>query len=153
MCHVTCGKQQKMKNPWTYRRGNNEQLFLEPKWALPWGAIHTQEGFPSTDIAGDECQLSKVARYSFSGSIRPKFEHKLRPHKQSWFGKIATTIVLDKDEICQDQGCNNIGVVIATKWHHYLFYLQQYFSALGSVLPKSFTGASSCNSRLNVHEV
>ena len=39
----------------------------------------------------------KVARYSFSGSIPPKFEHKLRRQKQS-FGKIATTVVLDKDE-------------------------------------------------------
>ena len=39
----------------------------------------------------------KVARYSFSGSIPPKFEHKLRRHKQS-FGKIATPVVLDKDE-------------------------------------------------------
>ena len=39
----------------------------------------------------------KVARYSFSGSIPPKFEHKLRHQKQS-FGKIATTVVLDKDE-------------------------------------------------------
>ena len=39
----------------------------------------------------------KVARYSFSGSIPPKFERKLRRHKQS-FGKIAITVVLDKDE-------------------------------------------------------
>ena len=39
----------------------------------------------------------KVARYSFSGSIPPKFEHKLPRHKQS-FGKIATTVVLDEDE-------------------------------------------------------
>ena len=38
-----------------------------------------------------------MARYSFSGSISPKFEHKLRRHKQS-FGKIATTVVLDEDE-------------------------------------------------------
>ena len=38
-----------------------------------------------------------VARYSFSGSIPPKFEHKLRSRKQS-FGKIATTVVLDEDE-------------------------------------------------------
>ena len=38
----------------------------------------------------------KVARYSFSGSIPPKFEHKLPRHKQS-FGKIATTVVLDED--------------------------------------------------------
>ena len=39
----------------------------------------------------------KVARYAFSGSIPPKFEHKLRHQKQS-FGKIATTVVLDEDE-------------------------------------------------------
>ena len=39
----------------------------------------------------------KVARYSFSRPIPPKFEHKLRRHKQS-FGKIAPTVVLDKDE-------------------------------------------------------
>ena len=37
-----------------------------------------------------------MARYSFSGSIPPKFEHKLRRHKES-FGKIAITVVLDKD--------------------------------------------------------
>ena len=39
----------------------------------------------------------KVARYSFSGSIPPTFERKLRRHKQR-FGKINTTVVLDKDE-------------------------------------------------------
>ena len=39
----------------------------------------------------------KVARYSFSGSIPAKFKHKLRRHKQT-FGKIATTVVSDKDE-------------------------------------------------------
>ena len=39
----------------------------------------------------------KVARYSFSRSIPPKFERKLRRHKQG-FGKIDTTVVLDKDE-------------------------------------------------------
>ena len=38
-----------------------------------------------------------VARYSFSRSILPKFERKLRRHKQR-FGKIDTTVVLDKDE-------------------------------------------------------
>ena len=37
----------------------------------------------------------KVARYSFSKSIPPKFERKLRRHKQR-FGKIDTTVVLDK---------------------------------------------------------
>ena len=38
-----------------------------------------------------------MARYSFSGSIRPKFEHKLPRHKQR-FGKIAATVVSDKNE-------------------------------------------------------
>ena len=41
--------------------------------------------------------LFKVARYSFSRSIPPKFERKLRRHKQE-FGKIDTTVVLDKEE-------------------------------------------------------
>ena len=35
--------------------------------------------------------------YSFSRSIPPKFERKLRRHKQR-FGKIDTTVVLDKEE-------------------------------------------------------
>ena len=60
------------------------------------------------------CQKLKVARYSFSRSIPPKFERKLRRHKQR-FGKIDITVVLDKDENCYDQGCNDIGVVMATK--------------------------------------
>ena len=38
----------------------------------------------------------KVARYSFSGTIPPKFERKLRRHKQR-FQKINTTVVLDND--------------------------------------------------------
>ena len=41
--------------------------------------------------------MLKVARYSVSGSIPPKFEDKLRRQKQS-FGKIATAVVLDEDE-------------------------------------------------------
>ena len=79
----------------------------------------------------------KVARYNFSGSIPAKFEHKLRRHKQT-FGKIATTVVLDKDENLLRSGL--------------LLYLQQHFS-LGTVLPKSFTEAFSSNSRLDVREV
>ena len=43
------------------------------------------------------CTCFKVARYSFSRPIPPKFEDNLRRYKQS-FGKIATTVVLDKDE-------------------------------------------------------
>ena len=55
-----------------------------------------------------------MARYSFSRSIPPKFERKLRRHKQG-FGKIDTKVVLDKEEIGYDQGYNDIGVVIAKK--------------------------------------
>ena len=40
---------------------------------------------------------AKEVRSSFSESISTKFEHKLRRHKQR-FGKIVTTVVLDKDE-------------------------------------------------------
>ena len=56
-------------------------------------------------------------------------------------------------KICYDQACNGIGVVIATKWRYYLFYLQQFISVLGTVLRKSFTGAFSSNSSLDVREV
>ena len=45
----------------------------------------------------DKKEAFKVARYSFPGPTPPKFEHKVRRHKQS-FEKIATTVVLDKDE-------------------------------------------------------
>ena len=37
----------------------------------------------------------KVARYTFSGSISAKFDHKLRRHKQT-FGKIATIVVFGR---------------------------------------------------------
>ena len=49
------------------------------------------------DLKATKLPRFKVARYSFSGSIPPTFEHKLRRHKQR-FGKIATTVVSDKDE-------------------------------------------------------
>ena len=42
-------------------------------------------------------KLIKVARYSFSGSIPPKFERKPRRYLQR-FWEINTTVVLEKDE-------------------------------------------------------
>ena len=51
----------------------------------------------SQDLRLERIIVVKVARYSFSGSIPPKFERKLRRHKQR-FVKINTTVVLDKDE-------------------------------------------------------
>ena len=53
--------------------------------------------------------------------------------------KLPPQLYQIKMKICHDQGCNVIGVVKATKWRHYLFYLQQYFSAPGTVLTKLFT--------------
>ena len=50
----------------------------------------------------------KVTRYSVLGSIPPEFEHKLRRHKQI-FGKMATTVVLDKNDICYNQSSIAIG--------------------------------------------
>ena len=61
------------------------------------------------------CNNMKMARHSFSESIPAKFEHKLRRHKQT-FGKIAATVVLDKDEnFVVIRIYNDIGVVVATK--------------------------------------
>ena len=68
---------------------------------------------PKYEFSHLKCQL-KVARYSFSRSIPPKFEHKLRRHKQR-FGKLPPQLYQIKMKICYDQGCNDIGVVIATK--------------------------------------
>ena len=54
--------------------------------------------------------------------------------------KLPPQLYQIKMKNCHDQACNDIGVVIAMKWPHYLLYLQQYFS-LGTVLTKSFTEA------------
>ena len=89
-----------------------------------------------------------MAWYSFSGSMPPKFEHKLRRHKQM-FEKIATTVVLDKNEnllwsglqrhwSCHSNGMTSLPILL---------------TALGTVLPKSFVEAFSSNSHLNVREV
>ena len=90
----------------------------------------------------------KVARGGlgrYHHSLIMNIYHKLRRHWQR-FRKKNTTAVQDKDE-------NDIGVTIATKWQDYLFYLQPYFLALASVLPKLFTWAFSSNSRRDVREV
>ena len=66
-------------------------LFVVSESTTNWLAHNTYNSFPTWS-----CSF-KVAGYSFSGSIPPKFEHKLHRHKQR-FGKIDTTVVLDKDE-------------------------------------------------------
>ena len=94
-----------------------------------------------------------MARYSFSGTIPPKSEDKIRHYKER-FRKIATTIVLDKDE--------NLwwsGVQWHRSWHRgnemmpLPISLIAVFLGTGTVLPKSFTGAFLSNSRLDVREV
>ena len=56
-------------------------------------------------------------------------------------------------KICCDQGYNDIGVFIAKKWRHQLFYLQSYFSVLGALLLESFTRAFPSNFPLDNSEV
>ena len=78
-----------------------------------------KDAFQNTDFSRLKYQLN-VARYSFSGSIPSKFEHKLRRHKQRFGKKITTTVVLDKDENLLRSGLrwlqrHRVGVVITTK--------------------------------------
>ena len=61
------------------------------------GSVLIQFGHIKFELYICNATSLKVARYSFPGPIPPKFEHKLRRHKQS-FEKIATTVVLHKDE-------------------------------------------------------
>ena len=67
--------------------------------------------------------------------------------------KLQTQLYYIKVGFCYDQVYNDIRVVLSTKWRHYLFYLQLYFMALGTVLPKSFTEAFFSNFRLDFREV
>ena len=48
-------------------------------------------------IIQSELSRDEVVRYRVSESIPSKFEHKLCRHKQR-FGRIVTTLLLDKDE-------------------------------------------------------
>ena len=74
----------------------------------------------------------KVARYSFSGPIPPKFEYKPRRHKQR-FGNIAT-VVLGPVE-----GYPYARVTLASRLG-YLWYIQKNLT--GRVYFTSFTDVS-----------
>ena len=78
-------------------------------------------------------QWVKVARYSFSGSIPPMFEHKLNRHKQR-FGKIVTTILLDEDENLLWSGL---------QWHRSC--RSNEMTKLPLLLAAVFIGTGSCN--------
>ena len=90
---------------------------------VAWGAVESNSSQRAKKVVSDSPGLVdfaigrvnsflKVARYSFSGSIPPKFEHKLSRHNQR-FGKIATTFVSHKDEnllwlgLQQHQSCHS----------------------------------------------
>ena len=102
--------------------------------------------WPSNNWALDSCDsctsriLSgvgvKVAQYSFSGSIPPKFEHKLCHYKQ-WFGKIATTVVLHKDENLLWSGL---------QWHRSCH--SNEMRPLPILLSALFLGTGNCSSKI-----
>ena len=78
----------------------------------------------------------KVARYSFLRSIPPKFERKLRRHKQR-FGKIDTTVVLDKDETLLWSGL---------QWHRSCHGNEM--TPLPILLAAVFLGIGNCSSKI-----
>ena len=80
--------------------------------------------------------LLKVARYSFSGPIPTKFEHKLRRHKQS-FGKIATTVVLDEDKNLLWSGL---------QWHRSCH--SNEMTLLPILLAAVYLGTGNCSSKI-----
>ena len=76
--------------------------------------LHTSHNAPYLTplfIQGDSFDL-RWLDIVFQGQYLPSY--KLHRHKKR-SGKIATTVVLDKGEICYDRGCNDIVVVIVTK--------------------------------------
>ena len=77
-----------------------------------------------------------MVQYSFSGSIPPKFEHKLRRHKQS-IGKIATTVVLDKDE--------NL-LLSGLQWHRSCH--SNEMTLLPILLAAVYLGTGNCSSKI-----
>ena len=115
-----------------------------PVWELPanFGAIATEA---LTRLSHDTSVLSrfkkrndkiKVGRYSFSRSIPPKFERKLRRHKQR-LGKIDTTVVLDKDENLLWSGL---------QWHRSCH--SNEMTPLPILLAAVFLGTGNCSSKI-----
>ena len=83
-------------------------------------------------------QWVKVARYSFSGSIPPNFEHKFNRQKQR-FGKIVTTILLDEDENLLWSGL---------QWHRSC--CSNEMTKLPLLLAAVFISTGSCNYPLTI---
>ena len=108
-------------------------LCLENFYFYGLGCLHPRR--PRGQVVGARESL-KVARYSFSRPIPPKFEHKIRCHKQS-FGKIATTIVLNKDE-------NLLWSWL--QWHRSCH--SNEMTQLPILLTKLFLGTGNCSSKI-----
>ena len=75
----------------------------------------------------------KVAQFSLSGSIPPKFEHKLRRHKQ----RFATSVVWDKDE--------NL-LWSRLQWHRSCH--SNEMTLLPILLAAVFLGTGNCSSKI-----
>ena len=114
---------------------------------VAWGTAESNSSQRAKEVVSDSPGLVdfafgqvnsvlKVARYSFSGSIPPKFEQKLSRHKQR-FGKIATTVVSDKDEnllwlrLQWDQSCHSSKMAL-----------------LSSLLAAVYLGTGNCSSKI-----
>ena len=80
--------------------------------------------------------LHKVTRYSFSGSIPLKFEYKLRRHKQR-FEKIATTVVLGKDED-----------LLLSGFQRHRSYHSNEMTLLPILLAAIYLGTRNCSSKI-----
>ena len=78
----------------------------------------------------------KVAQYSFWGSIPFTFEHKVRRQKQR-FGKIDTTVALDKDE--------NL-LWSRLQWHR--SFHSNEMTPLPILLEVVFLGPGNCSSKI-----
>ena len=93
-------------------------------------------GVPFIVLSFDVNRVFKVARYSFSRSIPLKFERKLRRHKQR-FGKIDTTVVLDKDENLLWSGL---------QWHRSCH--SNEMTLLPILLAAVYLGTENCSSKI-----
>ena len=85
-----------LSSKWVYISKNNPtftpppppHLSLIRSWAVQYCFLQ-QEILSCLQVTCRQIATQMVARYSFSWSIPPKIEHKLRRHKQR-FGKIVT---------------------------------------------------------------
>ena len=138
----------RLKNPGLSLK-RQMRIMTIPAWLRGWGNITKEINYSTLNIntmsfisfsSPSEPVMNlmnfKVARYSFSRSIPPKFERKLRRHKQR-FGKINTTVVLDKDETLLWSGL---------QWHRICH--SNEMRPLPILLAAVFLGSGNCSSKI-----